>query len=146
MDNLAIVSVKLVREASVPYTAQKINSPEDVVDLLRSLLEDCDREKLIAVFVSAKHVPTAINTISIGTLSSSDVHPREVFKAAILANAHAIILAHNHPSGDPSPSENDLKVTERLKAAGMIIGIQVIDHIIIGCSGAYKSMHEVGLI
>ena len=77
---------------------------------------------------------TAINTVSIGTLPSSLVHPREVFKPAILTNAASIILAHDHPSGDPMPSEDDLNITCRLKAAGELLGISVLDHIIIGYS------------
>ena len=82
---------------------------------------------------------------SIGTLNASLVHPREVFKAAMRYTAHAIILAHNHPSGDPTPSREDLALTIRLKEAGTLLGISVLDHLVIG-NGVYVSLQERGLM
>jgi DNA repair protein RadC len=127
-----IVSIRLVRESSVPYTVQSINGPEDAVAILKPFLESRDRENFVILCLDAKNKPTAIHTVSVGTVKSSQIHPREVFKAAILANTSAVILAHNHPSGDPTQSIEDREVTARLKQAGEILGIPVLDHLIIG--------------
>ncbi len=94
--------------------------------------------------LNTKNNITGINVVSIGSLNSSLVHPREVFKAAILGNAAAIILAHNHPSGDPSPSPEDLEITRRLVEAGKILGIEVLDHVIIG--DRWESLKERGSV
>jgi DNA repair protein RadC len=93
--------------------------------------------------LSTKHRVIAYHEVSRGTLDSTLVHPREVFKAALLANAAAIIVNHNHPSGDPSPTIDDLEVTRRLVAAGEILGIVVLDHIVVG-DGRYFSFKEAG--
>lgn len=91
-----------------------------------------DREHFIVLCLSARRRVIARETVSVGTLSASLVHPREVFKSAIMANAAVVIVAHNHPSGDAQPSEEDREVTKRLRRAGEILGIPVIDHVIIG--------------
>ena len=93
--------------------------------------------------LSTKHRVIAYHEVSRGTLDSTLVHPREVFKAALLANAAAIVVSHNHPSGDPSPTMDDLEVTTRLVAAGEILGIVVLDHIVVG-DGHYFSFKEAG--
>ena len=90
------------------------------------------REHFFVLFLNPKHAVLGMETVSIGTLSSSLVHPREVFKQAIKRSASAVILAHNHPSGNCEPSKEDLQVTKRLKDAGELVGIEVIDHLIIG--------------
>lgn len=141
-----IVSVKLFREASILYEQRQVNTPDDAARLVEGFLADSDREKIIAICLDTKHQPTAINTVSVGTLNSSLVHPREVFKAAILSNSAAVILAHNHPSGKSEPSEDDIKITKRLMDAGAVLGIDVLDHIIIGGTGNYKSMRVLGVI
>ena len=142
-----IVSIKLCKESSVLYEPRYINNPRDAVDLVQEDLANCDREKIIAICLDTKHQPTAVTTISMGTINSSLVHPREVFKTAILSNSAAIILAHNHPSGKPEPSNDDINITKRLVDAGTVLGIDVIDHVIIGAAnGQYKSMRELGLI
>ncbi|MGI6625551.1 MAG: JAB domain-containing protein [Limnochordia bacterium] len=84
--------------------------------------------------------------ITMGTLSSCSVDPREIFKEAIRINAHSLIMAHQHPSGDPSPSQPDISTTQRVKDAGKILGIEVIDHVIIGKEGRYFSFFEGGLL
>ena len=93
--------------------------------------------------LSTKHRVIAYHEVSRGTLDSTLVHPREVFKAALLANAAAIVVSHNHPSGDPSPTIDDLEVTTRLVATGEVLGIPVLDHIVIG-DGRYFSFKECG--
>jgi len=141
-----IVSIKIVREASVLYQNRTINSPSDSVSLLESFLDNCDRECFLVLCLNTKNIPTAIHTVSIGTLNSSLVHPRELYKVAILSNSSAVILAHNHPSGDPTPSREDLEVTRRLVEAGKILGIAVLDHIIIGSNSQYISFKEKGTL
>ena len=95
--------------------------------------------------LDARNRPIGCNTVSVGSLSASIVHPREVFKFAILANASSIILAHNHPSGDVSPSQDDKELTRRIVEAGTLMGIDVLDHLIVG-NGDFLSMKERGLM
>ena len=127
-----IVSIKMVREGSTKYENRKIETPFDAYVLLKNFLEDSDREKLLVVCLDTKNQPINICTVSVGTLNSSLVHPREVFKTAILSNSNQIMLAHNHPSGISAPSNEDKAMTSRIKDAGVILGIELIDHIIIG--------------
>lgn len=141
-----IVSVKLCRESSMLYDQRQINTPGDAAQLIQGFLADSDREMIVAVCLDTKHQPTALTTVSVGTLNSSLVHPREVFKVAILSNAAAVILAHNHPSGIATPSEDDINITKRIVEAGTLMGIDALDHIIIGGIDNYKSMRELGLI
>jgi len=141
-----IVTVKLVRESSVLYKDRTIYSPADSVNLLEQFLKDEDRERFMVLCLDTKNQPTAIHTVSIGTLNSSVVHPREVFKVAILANSNAIILGHNHPSELTDPSRQDVEVTQRLVEAGKVLGIEVLDHIIIGSNSRYVSFKEKGIL
>jgi DNA repair protein RadC len=121
-----------------------ISSPEDVDGLLRGRIANLDRENFVAVLLNTKNEVIEFPTISVGTLSASLVHPREVFKPAIRASAAGIVLAHNHPSGKVGPSREDREVTRRLKEAAEIIGIQVLDHVILG--DGYFSMKEHGIL
>lgn len=140
-----VVSIKMVKESSFLYKNRRISSPKDVVELLRNFLEGADREQFITCCMDTKNQPTSINIVSVGTINSSLVHPREVFKTAILGNSSSIIVAHNHPSGDPLPSKEDIDITQRLKEAGRIIGIDLIDHVIIG-EDRYVSLKEKGVV
>jgi DNA repair protein RadC len=139
-----IVSIKMVREASVLYEKRKIASPRDAFELIKDFLKDEDREKFLAIYLNTKNEPTAIHTVSIGTINASLVHPREVFKGALMTNAASVIVAHNHPSNECNPSKEDIQITKRLMEAGKIIGIEVIDHIIVGDSNHYISLKERG--
>lgn len=143
---VSIVSCKLVRECpSITYSERKISSPDDAASLVRSFLEDADREQMLLVCLDRKGLPTHIQpALSIGTLSSALCTPRETFKTAILANSSSIILAHNHPSGDPAPSQEDINLTRRIKEAGEILGIELMDHIIIGSDGKFSSLKSSG--
>lgn len=136
-----IVSIKMVKDSSIKYANRQINSPFDAFILLREFLEDCDREKLMVVCLDTKNQPVNISVVSIGTLNSSLVHPREVFKTAILSNSNKIILAHNHPSQILKPSGEDKLSTDRIQTAGEILGIELMDHLIIG-GGQYYSFKE----
>ncbi|MGG0937277.1 JAB domain-containing protein [Brevibacillus centrosporus] len=131
-----IVRLQMVRESSLLYPQRRIRMAKDAVGLFQSFLQESDREQFFLICLNVRNEPTAIHTVSIGSLDSSIVHPRETFKAAVLANASSIIVAHNHPSGDPTPSQPDLDVTKRLQEAGELLGIPVLDHIIVGTEGA----------
>lgn len=121
-----------------------IRSPRDVANYLIEELRYLKKEHFIAVLLDTKNKVIAKETISIGTLNSSIVHPREVFKPAIKKSVSAIIVVHNHPSGDPTPSREDIEVTKRLIKAGEIVGIDLLDHIIIGGSDFF-SLKDKGL-
>lgn len=140
-----VVSIKMVKESSILYDIRKIQAPKDAVELGKRFLEESDREQLLVCCLDAKNQPTAINVVSVGNLNNSLVHPREVFKPAILSNSASIILFHNHPTGDPTPSKEDTNITERLQECGAILGIKLIDHIIIG-DNSYYSLKENGII
>lgn len=129
----------------VPEARPVVSSPQDVAALLQSELRYLKKEVLKSVLLDAKNRVIAVKTVSIGDLTSSIVHPREVFKDAIVASAASIIVAHNHPSGDPAPSTDDINITRRLISAGQTIGIELLDHIIIG-DDKHVSLKEKGLI
>lgn len=124
---------------------KKITSPRDISDLLMDEMKFLEKEEFKIAFLDTKNQITKIETISVGTLNASIVHPRDVFKSAVLNNANAIILIHNHPSGDPTPSNEDINITNRLVDSGNLIGIRVLDHIIIG-DNRYISFKEKNLI
>lgn len=121
-----------------------ISSPADVDGLLRGRIANRDRENFVAVLLNTKNEVLEISTISIGTLSNSLVHPREVFKPAVRASAASVVLAHNHPSGKVEPSREDREITGRLVDAAEILGIEVLDHVIVG--DGYFSMKERGML
>jgi DNA repair protein RadC len=118
--------------AKVVESDHVISSPDDVVDFLLPKLEDTKREHFFALLLDTKNKVIKVHTVSVGTLDASLVHPREVFKEAIASSAASIIVAHNHPSGDPTPSTEDRQVTTRLVEAGRLLGIEVLDHIVLG--------------
>lgn len=130
--------------AEVSGPRQIIKKSLDVHNLLKERMRYCDREHFVAVFLNTKHHVITVETISVGSLNSSLVHPRELFKNSIKRSAAALILVHNHPSGDPAPSNEDIEITRRLVEVGNIIGIQVLDHIIIGENG-FVSMKDQGI-
>ena len=122
-----------------------INTPQDAANLVMSDLRYLKKETLKSILVDTKARVIAVKTVSIGDLTSSIVHPREVFKDAVLASAASIIVAHNHPSGDPTPSADDVSITKRLISAGEILGIELLDHLVVG-DGNFVSLKERGLI
>jgi DNA repair protein RadC len=115
-----------------------IKDPEAVVKAIRASIKDKAKEHFKLILLNPRNKIIGISTISIGTLNASLVHPREVFKDAIVHSAASVVLAHNHPSGDPEPSEDDLKITKKLVESGKILGIEVLDHIIIGKNDYYS--------
>jgi len=130
--------ISLVRETRGTYTEQKLSSSADADRLLRSMLQNLDREHFIVIGLDAKNAVIGMNTVSIGSLNMAIVHPREVYKPLILMNAAGFVCAHNHPSGDPTPSSEDRQLTTRLTQAADIIGIRMLDHVIIGEYGLYS--------
>jgi DNA repair protein RadC len=121
-----------------------ISSPADVERLLRRRIANLDRENFVVVLLNTKNEVIETSTVSVGTLGASLVHPREVFKPAVRASAASVILAHNHPSGKVEPSREDREVTRRLGEAAGILGIEVLDHVIVG--DGYFSMKEHGML
>ena len=122
-----------------------IKDPRSVVKAISASIKDKAKEHFKLILLNARNKILGISTISIGSLNASIVHPREVFKDAIMHNAYSVVLAHNHPSGDTEPSEDDLTITKRFLEAGKILGIEVLDHIIISKNGFF-SFKEKGLI
>ena len=121
------------------------NSPQKIAAEFRKDFDNLDREHFKIIHLNTKNNIIGVETISIGSLNSSIVHPREVFKSAIIKSSASIICLHNHPSGDTKPSKEDIKITQRLIKAGEILGIKVLDHLIIG-EDNYLSMKEEGII
>lgn len=141
MRQVQYVKVKLVREETVKYPYQVSCGAVAYYGILQEVYAGADREICVVLCLDGKLKVTAINVVAVGDLEQARVHPREVFKPAILANAARIILAHNHPSGDPAPSEDDVALAKRMIAAGHLMGIKVEDFIILG-EGCYYSLGE----
>lgn len=123
---------------------ETVKTPEDVVALVRSRLKSKKKEYFLALLLDTRNQLIRVAEISVGSLDSSIVHPREVFKEAVSASAASVLFAHNHPSGDPEASEDDINLTKRLVEAGEIMGIDVLDHVIIG-DRKYLSLKREGL-
>lgn len=139
--NLDVMKCQLVKESTVSY--QVIRGLKGSVQIGRELeLDKAADEYFYIVAISAKGDVVGIHQISHGDLTSSTVTPREVFKRAILNNAVGIVCLHNHPSGNPTPSKSDHMVTRRMISAGDILGVEVLDHVIIGRDGRYYSFAE----
>lgn len=122
-----------------------IDSPKSIADYLFVHYSEASKEEFCAILLDTKNKIIMIETISVGTLNKTLVHPREVFRTAILRGANSIIFSHNHPSGDPTPSPEDISITEQLIVAGEHIGIKVLDHLVIG-NNKYISLRENGLV
>ncbi|CAM4032130.1 DNA repair protein RadC [Saccharibacillus endophyticus] len=122
-----------------------IRSPRDAAELLTEQLRYLQKEHFVCLFLNTKNVVIAQETLSIGSLNASIVHPREVFRAAIKYSSASIVCAHNHPSGDPAPSPEDIAITKRLVESGQIVGIDVLDHIVVG-DGRFVSLKEQGFM
>ncbi|WP_145335302.1 DNA repair protein RadC [Paenibacillus xylanexedens] len=126
-------------------SSTSIRTPRDAADILMEQLRYLQKEHFVCLFLNSKNHIIAQETLSMGSLNASIVHPREVFRAAIKCSSASIVCAHNHPSGDPTPSPEDIQITKRLIEAGAIVGIDVLDHLVIG-DGTYVSLKEKGLV
>lgn len=125
--------------------AMVIRSPRDAADLLIEQMRYLQKEHFVCLFLNTKNHIISQETLSMGSLNASIVHPREIFRAAIKCSSASIICAHNHPSGDPTPSPEDISLTRRLVEAGQIIGIEVLDHLVIG-DMKFVSLKEQGFM
>jgi DNA repair protein RadC len=123
----------------------KISEPKDAAMLLMEGMRNLKQECLKVVLLNTKNMVISIKDVSIGSLNSSIVHPREVFNEAVKKSCASIIVSHNHPSGDPTPSSEDINLTHRLSECGKLLGIEMLDHIIIG-NGIYISLKEKGIL
>lgn len=141
---VATVRVQLVDDQRQPQAAP-IRSAADVFRLLGPSARSWDREHFVTVLLDGKGRVIGVDEVSVGTVTAALVHPREILKTLILANAVSFIVAHNHPSGDPTPSNEDVALTRRLKAAGELMGIRLLDHVVIG-EGRFHSMQEAGQV
>jgi DNA repair protein RadC len=137
LENIDIVRVMLIKDSDSPYKTQRVTKPADVVNVAKNFLAGQDREVFITINIDNFNHINSIHVVSVGTLDTTIIHQREVFKSAILSNAKSIILAHNHPSGNSNPSDNDKQITCTLFGCGDVLGIKVLDHIIIG-DGEYS--------
>lgn len=122
----------------------RLNTPRAAADIIRPLLECETVEVFGLLLLNTKHEPLAWHVLSRGCLDSTLVHPRDVIKVACVANAAALVVAHNHPSGDPTPSTADVMLTQRLQAALSLVGIDLLDSMVIGDAGCYHSLRESG--
>ena len=140
--------LELVKEESHKYEVEtRISCPKDIYEVLTKVCRiQCNAEEVfILITLNTKNIVTGYFEVHRGTINTSLVHPREVFKRALLNNASNIMVAHNHPSGDPNPSKEDIQITERLKEAGNLLGINLLDHIIVG-DDKYISLKEKGVL
>lgn len=142
-----LAAIELGKRISACPVTEKISieSSDDVARLFMEELRYMKKEHFRSVLVNAKGEIITVDEVSVGELSSTVVHPREVFNQAIRKSAAAVIFVHNHPSGDPNPSQEDMETTKRLTDSGELLGIRVLDHIIIG-DGKFSSMREMGFI
>ena len=145
-NELEVVNVRLVKEPSL-YSPEPIHSPDDVLKVIAKEIATYDREVFAILNLKSSGQIINLNICSIGTLNASLVSPREVFKSSILSNAANFIAIHNHPSGNPSPSSEDIDTTKRLEMCGGLLGIEMLDHIIIaGETGERFSFRENGMM
>lgn len=150
MHRIAQYKLQLVREGSFPYADNVVREPEDAAKILQYHYSGKDREVFSILALNIKHKVIGIHDVSVGSLTASVVHPREVFKSALMMNSAAIILAHCHPSGDTQPSQEDINITRMLIDASKLMDIPVLDHIITGTDKEYQtdfcSMKREGLM
>lgn len=135
-----MITVKSLEVREIEYTYDerpKINSMDDVVQAVKPMIADPNKEFFMALYLNTKNGVLKQEVISIGSLNANIVHPREIFKTACMISASSIIVAHNHPSGDPSPSREDIEITKKLHEAGKMMGIELLDHVIIGFDRNY---------
>lgn len=141
-----LACLEMSRRASSWRAAPRpaVNTPEDVVDLCAHQLRGRDREHFWSLALNTKNRLLRLCEVSVGSLNASIVHPRELFKDAVKVSAASVVVVHNHPSGDPTPSGADIQLTRRLVKAGDVLGIEVLDHVVIGDGGEFASLRDLG--
>jgi DNA repair protein RadC len=140
--------IALVREPGVTLaTKPEVRTPAAAAPMLAQYIGETDREMFIIAMLTIRHRVLGLHTVSTGCLTSTLVHPRDVFRPAIMAGfCAALVLAHNHPSGDPEPSAEDLSLTRRLVSAGTLLGIEILDHVVLGEHGRFVSLKQRGVL
>lgn len=143
-----LASLELGRRAASWPASQRpvVSTAEEVVALVAPQLRGLDREHFWALVLNTRNQLLRTVEVSVGSLNASIVHPRELFKEAVRASAASVVVVHNHPSGDPSPSGADLQLTRRLAKAGEVLGIELLDHVVVGDGGAFASLREMGVL
>jgi DNA repair protein RadC len=143
-----LASLELARRASAWPASESpvVSTPEDVVALCATQLRGMDREHFWALVLSTKNRLLRMVEVSVGSLNASIVHPRELFREAVRMSAASLVVVHNHPSGDPTPSGADIQLTRRLARAGEVLGIELLDHVVIGDGGAHASLRQMGVL
>ena len=140
-----VYRVALVREPTpIESPCALVRKSSEAAELLRPLFADLDREHFLVLMLDAQHRPIGVNVVSIGSLTASVVHARETFKPAILSNSAAVIVAHNHPSNSIEPSPEDIELSRRLREAGELLGIRVLDSLIVGAGDRFYSFVDAG--
>lgn len=142
----ALYEVKLTRVRSVYAPTQNIGSSGKVANVLYRLLHDSPVEKIVVLYLSGRNDLLGIEIVAQGGISGASLLARDVFRGAVLAGASVIVLGHNHPSGSPLPSDEDVHLTKAVKAAGETIGIPLVDHVIVTPHGKYFSLFDNGMI
>lgn len=138
---ISSVRVQLVRDREVTLPTEQISCIDHVADLFYEFLGEPDREHFVVICFDVKKRPIHLELVHIGTLTTAQIHPREILKSAILANAHSMIVCHNHPSGNLTASSPDIDFTKRMKEACDLIGIGLLDHVIVG-GGRQSSIRD----
>ena len=144
--SIDIVKIQMVRDGSVEYGNKPISGPQELAELGLKLVKNADREMFILVCLNAKNYVNCIHLVTIGTVDRNVVSPREVVKAALISNSIKIAFVHNHPSGDPEPSPEDISMTMLLQKCADLFQIQVLDHVVVADDGRYASLLEKGIL
>ena len=145
---LQMIKVKSLEIREIEYSYDKrpkISGMDDVIKAVKPMIADQNKEFFIALYLNTKNGIIKQEVISVGSLNANVVHPREVFRTACMVSASSIIVAHNHPSGDPAPSREDIEITKKLAEAGKMMGIELLDHVILGQDRNY-GFKENGLL
>lgn len=129
---------KLVREEGFKYSGQTVIKPQTIYKMFKDIIGNEPREHVIAIYLNNKLMVNGFSIISVGTNNAALIHPRDLYQHALLANANAVAIAHNHPSGLTTPSDEDLEITKRLAEAGDVLDIKLVDHVIIGDGECYS--------
>lgn len=142
-DKLEQVAIRMVEQPPL-YSKEPMNNPDAAIRVMNEFLSQMDRELFCIVNLQADLTPINMNIVSVGSLNEALINPREIFKSAILSNAHSMMLIHNHPSGNLTPSTSDIQTTARMQELGELMGISLVDHIITGRDGNYYSLRDKG--
>ena len=135
------VAIRMVKEPPL-YSEEPLSNPEAVIKVMRDVFKEYDREVVALVSLKSNMKPVNLNIVSLGAIDQAIVHPRELLKSAILSNAASVLIAHNHPSGELSPSRLDISMTDRMQQVFSLMGIDIVDHVIIGDNDNYYSFRE----